>query len=230
MGTRGQNAKISGRFVLARRSHSTRAMSLPIEPDSSRYLALPFPVASRRPPLVSRALARMRASVWIAVAIKCGAVVAALVVLGWIGRTAAAGSNQAPIATSESDASASADSDARFSDAGAQPVTMNPVALSAAIASVLSTPPGSVGAPSSPGVRGRATADEPVFLNHASVDELRRLPGVGPKRAEAILVLRQRLGHFQRVEDLLRTKGIGRAAVKKWRPLVRLDTPEAGTP
>jgi competence protein ComEA len=72
-----------------------------------------------------------------------------------------------------------------------------------------------------------------VYLNHASVDELRRIPGVGPKRAEAILVLRQRLGRFQRVEDLLRVKGVGRGAVKKWRPLVRLDTPgssDAGSP
>jgi competence protein ComEA len=74
---------------------------------------------------------------------------------------------------------------------------------------------------------GRATATEPVYLNQASVEELRRLPGVGPKRAEAILVLRQRLGRFQRVEDLLRVKGVGRGAVKKWRPLVRLDAPTA---
>ena len=66
-----------------------------------------------------------------------------------------------------------------------------------------------------------------MYLNHATVDELRRLPGVGPKRAEAILVLRQRLGRFSRVEDLLRVKGVGRGAVKKWRPLVRLDTPSA---
>ena len=75
--------------------------------------------------------------------------------------------------------------------------------------------------------RGRASLSDPVYLNHASVDELRRLPGVGPKRAEAILVLRQRIGRFQRVEDLLRVKGVGRGAVKKWRPLVRLDAPPA---
>jgi competence protein ComEA len=64
-----------------------------------------------------------------------------------------------------------------------------------------------------------------VYLNHADVAELRRLPGVGPKRAEAILALRQRLGRFHRVEDLLRVKGVGRATLKKWRMLVRLDAP-----
>ena len=75
--------------------------------------------------------------------------------------------------------------------------------------------------------RARASTTDPVFINQASVDELRRLPGVGPKRAEAILVLRQRLGRFQRVEDLLRVKGVGRGAVQKWRPLIRLDTASA---
>lgn len=64
-----------------------------------------------------------------------------------------------------------------------------------------------------------------MYINHASVDELRRLPGVGAKRAEAILAVRQRLGRFHRVEDLLRVKGVGRTTLKKWRPLVRLDAP-----
>ncbi|MBX3206921.1 MAG: ComEA family DNA-binding protein [Labilithrix sp.] len=62
-------------------------------------------------------------------------------------------------------------------------------------------------------------------MNHASADELRRLPGVGPKRAEAIVALRQRMGRFQRVEDLLRVKGVGRTTLRKWRPLLRLDAP-----
>lgn len=157
----------------------------------------------------------MRASAWTAVGVKVGAVVVALVVLGWIGRTAAAGSSPTPSAgseRSEPDASAPALATADAGATPSAPVPPPPVATAVS------------------GARGRASATEPVFLNHASVDELRRLPGVGPKRAEAILVLRQRLGRFHRVEDLLRVKGIGRGAVKKWRPLVRLDTPEAGTP
>jgi competence protein ComEA len=72
-----------------------------------------------------------------------------------------------------------------------------------------------------------------VYVNHASAEELRRLPGVGPKRADAIIALRQRMGRFQRVEDLLRVKGVGRATLRKWRPLLRLDAPappDAGAP
>ena len=90
-------------------------------------------------------------------------------------------------------------------------------------------PPGDAGTASSPAsvgaAHGRATPDDPVILNHASFDELRRLPGIGPKKAQSILVLRQRMGRFRQVEDLLRVKGIGRSTLKKLRPLVRLDLP-----
>ena len=75
-----------------------------------------------------------------------------------------------------------------------------------------------------------ATEDDPVFLNDATVDDLRRLPGIGEKRALAVLELRKKLGRFKQVEDLLRVKGIGRSTLRKLRPLVRIDHPEAGSP
>jgi competence protein ComEA len=75
---------------------------------------------------------------------------------------------------------------------------------------------------------GSATPDDPVFLNAAAADDLRRLPGIGQKRADAILALRARLGRFHAIEDLLKVKGIGRATLKRLRPLVRLDAPPAG--
>jgi len=82
------------------------------------------------------------------------------------------------------------------------------------------TPPGS-GAPS-PGL----TADGKVILNRADASDLRRLPGVGPKRAEAIVALRAKLGgRFKRVSDLLRVKGIGPKGLKKLEPHVVLDEP-----
>ena len=80
---------------------------------------------------------------------------------------------------------------------------------------------------------GAASADDPVILNTAAADDLRRLPGIGPKRADAILALRARLGRFHAIEDLLKVKGIGRATLKRLRPLVRLDAspaPDAGAP
>jgi competence protein ComEA len=62
-----------------------------------------------------------------------------------------------------------------------------------------------------------------VILNTASVEELRRLPGIGEKRANAIIELRTRLGRLRAIEDLLKVKGIGRATLRRLRPLVRLE-------
>ncbi|HSO40679.1 MAG TPA: helix-hairpin-helix domain-containing protein [Labilithrix sp.] len=162
------------------------------------------------PPLPSSpsVLARLRASTWWPVALRVGAVAVALLVLAWVGRNAAAGPTTASIAAADRDASAGEPA----AEAGAPVAPATPAPAATGPAPALAT-------------HGHASASDPVYINHASVDELRRLPGVGPKRAEAILVLRQRLGRFQRVEDLLRVKGVGRGAVKKWRPLVRLDTP-----
>lgn len=83
-------------------------------------------------------------------------------------------------------------------------------------------------APPAGGVRGRATPDDPVYLNTATVEDLERLPGVGPKRAAAILAFRKRVGRFRQVDELMRVRGIGRGAMKKLRPVVRLDPPSEG--
>jgi len=71
--------------------------------------------------------------------------------------------------------------------------------------------------------RSSAAADAPVVLNRADAAELRRLPGVGAKRAEAILALRERLGRFRRPSDLLRVKGIGPRTLERMLPHLVLD-------
>jgi len=89
-------------------------------------------------------------------------------------------------------------------------------------------PPNALPPPETPHVlpaASKATPEDPVILNQATLEDLRRLPRVGPKKAEAILQLRQKMGRFRQVEDLLRVKGIGRATLKKLRPLLRVDPP-----
>jgi competence protein ComEA len=73
-------------------------------------------------------------------------------------------------------------------------------------------------------------SEEPVILNLATAEELQRLPGIGPKKAQAILALRQRMGRFRQIEDLMKVKGIGRATVKRLRPKVRIDPPPQPAP
>jgi competence ComEA-like helix-hairpin-helix protein len=67
-----------------------------------------------------------------------------------------------------------------------------------------------------------AAAPALIDLNRAGVDELTSLPGIGQKRAEAILAFRDSHGGFQNVAQLLKIKGIGRAMLRKLRALVTI--------
>jgi competence ComEA-like helix-hairpin-helix protein len=64
----------------------------------------------------------------------------------------------------------------------------------------------------------------PVNINTADVEELQRLPRVGPATAEKILELRAKLGgRFKSVEELGQVKGIGPKTLENIRPMVVLD-------
>ena len=70
---------------------------------------------------------------------------------------------------------------------------------------------------------------EKVDLNRASVTELMRLPGVGQKRAQAIVASRSKQP-FRRVEDVLAVKGLGPAWLQKVKANVTVsaDASQAG--
>ncbi|MDP3275093.1 MAG: helix-hairpin-helix domain-containing protein [Deltaproteobacteria bacterium] len=81
---------------------------------------------------------------------------------------------------------------------------------------------------SPPPASARATPAQPspegvVNINAASEEELQRLPGVGPARAEAIVRLRARVQRFRAADDLVRVRGIGRASMRRLRPFVALQ-------
>jgi competence protein ComEA len=67
-----------------------------------------------------------------------------------------------------------------------------------------------------------------VDVGRAGVAELMRLPGVGRKKAEAI-VARRNQAPFRRLEDLLSVKGVSRAWLEKQRSHLTLGTPPAAT-
>jgi competence protein ComEA len=56
-------------------------------------------------------------------------------------------------------------------------------------------------------------------VNRAGADELERLPGIGPAKAEAIVRWREAHGRFRRLEDLLAVPGIGPATLERVRSL-----------
>ena len=70
---------------------------------------------------------------------------------------------------------------------------------------------------------GTPLADgERIDPNFADAIELRRLPGVGPAKAAAIVRDRRANGPFRSLEDLERVKGLGRATVESLSPHLEL--------
>ena len=58
-------------------------------------------------------------------------------------------------------------------------------------------------------------------INTATVQEIASvLTGVGPVKAEAIVALREALGGFTDIEQLLEVKGIGSATIERVRELI----------
>ncbi len=78
----------------------------------------------------------------------------------------------------------------------------------------------------SPGGADRGSGDDAedplVDINTASLDELDRLPGVGPATAEAIIDHRERNGPFRSVDELIEVRGIGEAKLSQLRDRVQI--------
>ena len=90
--------------------------------------------------------------------------------------------------------------------------------IAALVAFALATAPVAVEPPVD---KGKAASVDVVDLNQASAVELCTLPGIGPKKAEAILALRNKRA-FTRVTQLLQVKGIGPKTLARLKARVRL--------
>ena len=62
-------------------------------------------------------------------------------------------------------------------------------------------------------------------LNRANARLLTRLPGIGPKKAEAVVAYREAHGAFASVADLQQVRGIGPKTVEKLAPMLFVETP-----
>lgn len=67
------------------------------------------------------------------------------------------------------------------------------------------------------GVMAGGAPARPVDINHASVEELDTVPGIGPALAQRIVAFRRTNGPFARVEDLTRVPGIGPKTLESMR-------------
>ena len=66
-------------------------------------------------------------------------------------------------------------------------------------------------------------AEVTVDLNTATANELEQLPGIGPKRAEAIIAYREAHGPFARVEQVMNVSGIGTGIFQEIRPYITVS-------
>jgi len=61
-----------------------------------------------------------------------------------------------------------------------------------------------------------------VDINEASATALAEVPGIGEVMAERIVAWRKEHGPFERVEDLMKVKGIGEKSLEKLKPYLRV--------
>jgi len=80
-------------------------------------------------------------------------------------------------------------------------------------------------APAADACNAGRTPDGKVILNSATMADLRTLPNIGQKRAQAILTLREKLKKFHRVQELRRVRGIGAKTLQKLAPKIIIDAP-----
>lgn len=70
--------------------------------------------------------------------------------------------------------------------------------------------------------RPNAPVSERIALNRANLEDLVRLPGIGPTLAEEILRYRQQHGRFRTLDELKEVPGIGQRRFERLAPLLTL--------
>ncbi len=65
---------------------------------------------------------------------------------------------------------------------------------------------------------------EKINLNTATADMLDFLPGIGSKKADAIIEIRDKMGGFHSVEDILNVDGIGEKILAEIQNMIYVET------
>lgn len=73
--------------------------------------------------------------------------------------------------------------------------------------------------------RLRLLAEQPLDLNTAGRADFELLPRIGPALAGRIVEDRERAGSFASVDDLVRVRGIGPRTLDRLRPLICVEPP-----
>ena len=76
--------------------------------------------------------------------------------------------------------------------------------------------------PSAAASNSRFQKEESININTAPVEELRRLPGIGPALASRIVEHRRRHGTFKRPQDIIIVRGMSAKLYRRIAHLIRV--------
>ncbi|WP_309719915.1 helix-hairpin-helix domain-containing protein [Armatimonas sp.] len=85
----------------------------------------------------------------------------------------------------------------------------------------IASPPVSA-SPASSATKFHTPGEGQVKLNSATLEDLQKLPGVGPSTAQSILAYRQQSGSFKEIDELKEVRGIGEKKFAKMQPFLAL--------
>jgi competence protein ComEA len=69
-----------------------------------------------------------------------------------------------------------------------------------------------------------ANEQQPALnINNASIEQLEKMKGIGPSKAQAIVEYRLQNGNFDQVDDLVKVKGIGLTFLEKNRAWLSVE-------
>ena len=71
-------------------------------------------------------------------------------------------------------------------------------------------------------VRAAEPSDGKININTANVEELDKIPGVGPSTAQKIVDYRKSTGAFSRIEDICRVTGIGKKKFEQMKDKIKV--------
>jgi competence protein ComEA len=69
-----------------------------------------------------------------------------------------------------------------------------------------------------------------IDINQATVEELEKLPGIGPKIAKNIVEYREKNGPFRSIEELLKVKGIGPKKLEQIKKYLKINKEKTNSP
>ncbi len=75
---------------------------------------------------------------------------------------------------------------------------------------------------------GAKASTQKVNINTASLEELQKLPRVGPQVAQRIIDYRKEHGNFKRIEDIMKVRGIGERTFNQLKDLITVGGENPG--